>query len=109
MTDKLLSPKSAMVEPKVGHAPNLGFLRRNWRGPGGGARTLILTGIEPADGPLVIASVLRQLGVPVFFFPAGGALSSSPISLTGAGFRDAAKRLTQSHQTWAARVPFARN
>ncbi len=109
MPDNLPFPNNAAIEPKVGHAPNLGFLRRNWRGPSGAGRTLILTGIEPADGPLIIASVLRQLGVPVFFFPAGGALSSSPISLTGSGFRDAAKRLTQAHSTWAARVPFARN
>jgi hypothetical protein len=109
VADDLPSPAGAALEPKVGHVPNLGFMRRNWRGPGGVGKTVIVTGIEPADGPLVIASVLRQLGVPVFFFPAGESVSSARRLLSPSGFRYAARKLSDQHATWAARVPFAGN
>jgi len=102
-------PGDIAIEPKVGHVPNFGFMRRNWGGPNNERKTLILTGMEPADGPLVIASVLRQLEIPVFFFPAGVAVSASRRVSPPPGFRDAARRLSDAHATWAARVPFARN
>lgn len=98
-------------EPIVGHIANYGFMRLNWEGPARPTdRTLIITGVEPGDGAAIIGNAMRQMGVPVFFFPAGASLRGEGLSgfNFATGFGEHARKLTDQYGTWGARVPFRR-
>jgi len=99
------------IEPEgdaiVGHIANFGFMRLNWDGPSAQDKTLIVTGADPADGAAIICNAIRQLGIPVFFLPAGAGIKGAGASMSG--FGEQARKLTEQYGTWGARVPFRRN